>query len=92
MDLYINSPDQLILKLYQKELIQLPIRLGTIDFHLMCVPGQDKLSNLSNDSIMQSYFAMTEKIRNRKEIESGKDRPAKVLYFRLESKNASEKS
>lgn len=59
MSLYIDSHDKLIAKIYQKELIMIPIRLGTVDFHLMCVPGQDKLSKISNDSIMLSYFAMT---------------------------------
>lgn len=60
-----DSHDQLIVNLYKKELIMLPIRLGTLDFHLMCqkVGDTDKLSNLSNDSIMQSYFAMLEKIQ-----------------------------
>lgn len=46
----------------------LPIRLGTVDFHLMCdeVPDEldpqqthRRLSEISKDSIMQAYFAMT---------------------------------
>lgn len=58
LSLYIDSHDKLITNLYKQELIMLPIRLGTVDFHRMCVPGQDKLSMVSNDSVMQSYFAM----------------------------------
>ncbi len=56
---YQTALDKLITNLYRKELIQLPIRLGTVDFHRMCVKGKEQLSAISNDSIMQSYFAMT---------------------------------
>ena len=35
LNLYINSHDNLITKLYKKELIQMPIRYSTLDFHLM---------------------------------------------------------
>lgn len=57
--LYMDSHDQLITNLYKKELIMLPIRLGTVDFHKMCLPNEDKLSEITNDSIMQSYFVVT---------------------------------
>lgn len=57
--LYMDSHDRLITNLYKKELIMLPIRLGTVDFHKMCLPNEDKLSEITNDSIMQSYFVVT---------------------------------
>lgn len=85
LSLYVDSHDQLIINLYKKELIMLPIRLGTLDFHLMCVKDgdSDKLSNLTNDSIMQSYYTMLEKIRIYRNLESYEIRPKKYLYIRV---------
>lgn len=35
LQLYVNSHDNLIIKIYRRELIQMPIRFDTLDFHLM---------------------------------------------------------
>jgi hypothetical protein len=85
---YVDSHDELIMNLYKKELILLPIRLGVVDFHKMCVPanGKNALGEKSNDSVMQSYFLMKEKIENFEAIKSmDKEKNSKKLYFRLES-------
>lgn len=36
LELYVDSHDKLVSNLYKNDLINLPIRLGTLDFHLMC--------------------------------------------------------
>lgn len=35
-----NSHDKLIENHYKKEIIMLPTRLSTVDFHKMCEPGE----------------------------------------------------
>lgn len=74
LKLYVNSHDELITNLYKSQLIKLPVRLGTVDFHKMCekvrINGEtkDRLSKTCLDTIMQSYFAMREKIHNQEAI------------------------
>ena len=64
LTLYVNSHDQLITNIYKSQLIKLPVRLGTLAFHKMCEKDSSNLSKICVDIIMQSYFAMKEKISN----------------------------
>lgn len=52
---YVNGEDNLTLQIYEKELLSLPIRLSTLDFHKFEKPG------VLNDIIEENYYYTVEK-------------------------------
>ena len=61
---YINSHDNLIQALYEKETTILPIRMDTLDFYKMVQPGTSRLTRLCRDSIEQAKYVTAEKLTN----------------------------
>lgn len=52
---HINSDDNLILEIYDKELLTLPVKINTLDFTKLKLPG------FIPDVIEQTYYYTTEK-------------------------------
>ena len=59
LEKYINSHDNLIKVLYEKETTILPIRMDTLDFNKIIKPGAAHLTPLCEDSIKQAKYVTT---------------------------------
>ena len=77
LEKYINSHDNLIKALYEKETTILPIRMDTLDFYKMVEPGTDHLTHLCKDSIEQAQYVTAEKLTDDAE-------KTKVFYITAE--------
>lgn len=80
---YVNSHDNLIMDIYKKELVILPIRVGTIDFNKMTKQGPNNttlLSDVAQDAVEQAEYVTEEKLQN----ESSQN---KHLFIKIEKKN-----
>lgn len=59
---YMVSHDNLIKNIYEKQLIILPIRLGTLDFHEMTKDGE--LTEKAVDAIYQGKYVTKQQVQN----------------------------